>query len=30
VPPEALLFNAADAASVRDAALEEWRLALSR
>jgi thiamine transport system substrate-binding protein len=30
VPHEALLFNAADAASVRDAALEEWRLALSR
>ena len=30
VPPDALLFNAADAASVRDAALEEWRSALSR
>lgn len=30
VPADALLFNAADAASVRDAALEEWRSALSR
>jgi thiamine transport system substrate-binding protein len=30
IPAEALLYNAADAASVRDAALEEWRLALSR